>query len=70
MMGFAVALPILHLLILQSGTGFATPSLTFKVSNIIEATKRFGRGCKPRPASGWENGFIVCPPYVDNADGQ
>ncbi len=35
----------------QIGTGFATPSLTFKVSNIIEATKRFGRGCKPRPAS-------------------
>ena len=34
-----------------SGTGFATPFLTFKVSKVIEAAKRFGRGYKPRPAS-------------------
>jgi len=33
-----------------SGTGFVTPSLPFKVSKIIEASKRFGRGYKPRPA--------------------
>jgi hypothetical protein len=25
--------------------------VTFKVSKVIEACKRFGRGCKPRPAS-------------------
>jgi hypothetical protein len=33
-----------------SRTGFATPSLTFKVSKVIEGSKRFDRGCKPRPA--------------------
>jgi hypothetical protein len=33
------------------GTGFATPFLRFKVSKVIEAFKRFGRGYKPRPAS-------------------
>ena len=30
--------------------GFATPFLTFKDSKVVEASKRFGRGCKPRPA--------------------
>ena len=35
------------------GTGFATPFLRFKVSKVIEAFKRFGRGYKPRPASGY-----------------
>jgi len=46
-----------------SETGFATPSLPFKVSKIIEASKRFGRGYKPRPA--WnhiatsETGFVT-----------
>ena len=35
-----------------SGTGIVTPFLTFQVSKVIEACKRFGRGCKPRPASG------------------
>ena len=35
---------------LPSRTGFATPPLMFKVSKVIEATKRFDRGCKPRPA--------------------
>ena len=34
------------------GTGFATPTQTFKVSQVIEAYKRFSRGCKPRPAWG------------------
>jgi len=29
----------------------ATPFLEFKISKVIEASKRFGRGCKPRPAS-------------------
>ena len=38
----------------SSGTGFVIPSLTFKVSKIIEASKRFGRGYKPRPASSTE----------------
>ena len=33
-----------------SRTGCATPSLTFKVSKVIEGSKRFDRGCKPRPA--------------------
>ena len=34
----------------SSGTGLAAPFLRFKVSKIIEASKRFGRGYKPRPA--------------------
>ncbi len=34
-----------------SGTGFATPPLTFKVSKVIEASKRSSRGYKPRLAS-------------------
>ncbi len=35
---------------MTNGTGFETPSLTFKVSKVIEASKRFRRGCKPLPA--------------------
>ena len=31
--------------------GVCNPFLTFKISKVIEAFKRFGRGCKPRPAS-------------------
>ena len=33
----------------RSVTGFATPSFTFKNH---KTAKRFGRGCKPRPAEG------------------
>ena len=46
-----------------SGTGFVTPFLTFKVSKVIEACKRFGRGCKPRPALGY-NASPLFEPYV------
>ena len=35
------------------GTWFAIPFLRFKVSKVIEAFKRFGRGYKPRPALGY-----------------
>ena len=38
-------------IILRSGTGSETPSLRFKVSNVIDASKHLGRGYKPRPAS-------------------
>jgi len=47
--------------VIPSGTGFVTPPLTFKVSKVIEASKRFGRGYKPPTGIGFHADNVLEP---------